>query len=64
MEGVMKPFLGFMNEVKNVFLEQVKDVCMVVQRFSSEEVYDGRFPGMFLYDCVCRCLHIYVCTRI
>ena len=35
-----------------IFLEWVKDVCMVVCRCSIEEVYDGNLVGIF-YDCVC-----------
>ena len=55
MEDAMNLFLGFMNEVAKFFLRRVKDTCVIVQRGSSEEVYDRPLIGI-LYDCVRRCL--------
>ena len=51
MEGMMNPFEDFMNEVTKCFLEKVKDVCMIVKIFSSEEVYDGSLVRIFVYLC-------------
>ena len=39
-EVVMNPFWVFMNEATKVFLKRVKDVCIIVQIHSSEEVYE------------------------
>ena len=47
VEGVMNPFWGFINEAEKIFLEKVKVVCKIVQRCSSEEVYDGNLSGIF-----------------
>ena len=52
VEGVMNPFWGFINEAEKIFLEKVKGVCKIVQRCSSEEVYDGNLSGIFLLLCV------------
>ena len=41
-----------MNEMINVYLEQISVVRMIVQRRSSEEVYGG-YLARFLYDGVC-----------
>ena len=57
MEDAMNLFLGFMNEVAKFFLRRVKDTCVIVQRGSSEEVYDGSLAGI-LHDCVWRCLRM------
>ena len=48
MEGVMKPFWGFMNEATKVFIQRLKNVCMIVLRRTSEEVYDGRWAVIFV----------------
>ena len=46
-----------MSEMINVCLEKMSVVHMIVQRRSSEGVYDVRLEG-FLYGCVCSCLHM------
>ena len=43
-----------MNEMRNIFLERMNIVRMIVRRRSSEEVYDGLLAG-FLYDDVLSC---------
>ena len=46
---------------QHIFIEKVKDVCMIVQKHSSDEVYDGHLAGI-LKNCVQRCLRMQVCT--
>ena len=36
----------------NFFIEQVKDLCMILWRYSSEEVYDGPLADIFVWLCV------------
>ena len=48
IERGMKKFPGFMNETTKFFLEQVKDVCIIVKMLSSKEVYDGRLARIFV----------------
>ena len=47
MECVMNNFGVFMNEVTKFFIEQVKDVYMIIQICSSEEVCGGILAGVF-----------------
>ena len=51
IQDVINLFCFLMNEMF-FCLEQVKDVHMIVLRHSSEEVYDGRFAGIFVWLCV------------
>ena len=42
-----EPFWSFMNEMK-IFLERLKDVCMISLRCGSVEVYGGHLEVIFV----------------
>ena len=51
-DGRCDKFFIWFYELNLKTIEQVKDVCMIVLRLSSEDLYDSCLVGIFVWLCV------------